>query len=78
MITMRCKKHPAYKAIYKPTAECADCEQLWKLTQKNPGLVYVAKKRKLPSLVQKEYVHVSSPSFIDDQLMRMAYANETR
>jgi hypothetical protein len=26
----KCKKHPTYKAIRKPTADCAKCREMWK------------------------------------------------
>lgn len=26
---MKCKKHPKYKAIRKPTAACGYCEEMW-------------------------------------------------
>lgn len=28
-ITLRCKKHPKYRAIHKPRAKCADCEAMY-------------------------------------------------
>lgn len=27
----KCKKHPKYKAIRKPTVDCRDCKNMWLL-----------------------------------------------
>lgn len=26
---MKCKKHPQYKVIRKPTADCEQCRKMW-------------------------------------------------
>ena len=26
---MKCRKHPAYKVLRKPTAECEQCRMMW-------------------------------------------------
>lgn len=31
---MKCKKHPSYKAIRRPTADCAMCKHIYNLAQK--------------------------------------------
>lgn len=28
-MTLKCKKHPTYKALRKPTADCEVCRQMW-------------------------------------------------
>lgn len=27
--TMKCNKHPTYKALRKPTADCETCRKMW-------------------------------------------------
>lgn len=31
---MKCKRHPTYKAIRKPTADCIGCERVWAQKQR--------------------------------------------
>jgi hypothetical protein len=31
---MKCKKHPTYKAVHKPTADCATCRQIYSEKEK--------------------------------------------
>lgn len=34
---MKCKKHPQYKVIRKPTADCEQCRKMWEEKQKMTG-----------------------------------------
>lgn len=32
-LAVRCKKHPAYRAVFKPRVRCRGCWYLWRYTQ---------------------------------------------
>lgn len=33
---MKCSKHPTYKVMRKPTADCAECKMMWAIKQMTP------------------------------------------
>lgn len=38
-ITCQCKKHPKYKAIYKPRVDCQDCRDYYNVKHGNLDVV---------------------------------------
>lgn len=34
-LKLKCKKHPKYKAIRKPTCSCIDCRRMWRARQRD-------------------------------------------
>jgi hypothetical protein len=34
---MQCQRHPTYQAKRKPTADCADCRNMWRMRRLTPA-----------------------------------------
>lgn len=42
---MKCSKHPTYKVMRKPTADCNECKMLWEIKQMTPEQIEAGRQR---------------------------------
>jgi hypothetical protein len=42
---MKCRKHPRYAAMRRPTSQCAPCHQIWQSKQKVPIIEFVCQPK---------------------------------
>ena len=54
---MKCSKHPKYKVMRKPTADCEVCRVMWELSQITPEEM-IEKRKTLESRRVLKEVHV--------------------
>lgn len=41
---MKCSKHPTYKVMRKPTADCEECRMLWEIKQMTPEQIEAGRR----------------------------------
>jgi len=49
-VELKCRKHPKYKAVRKPTADCEDCLKLWNLKQELEAPKQVDEEDDIPDI----------------------------